>query len=147
MKLSKNFSLDEFTLSEYAIRRGIDNTPNAEQIENLRQLCIWILQPLRDALNKPVVISSGYRSPEVNAGIGGSKTSQHMKGQAADIYVPGMTIQELYELIRDSLPYDQVIQEFNRWVHVSYAEPQRKQAMYAIREDGKTTYIPDAHHA
>jgi zinc D-Ala-D-Ala carboxypeptidase len=144
MKLSPHFTLEEMIFSQYAVRHGIDNNPSIEQIENLRALCINLLEPLRELVSRPITVTSGYRSPLVNRGIGGSATSQHMEGRAADIIVQGLTIQELYERIRDSqLPYDQLIQEFDSWVHVSYAPRLRRQALYAVRENDRTVYVPD----
>lgn len=143
-RLTRNFTLDELVLSDYAIRNDLDNTPNDEQIENLRILCFNVLQPLREVLGKPVIVTSGYRSPVVNKAIGGATTSQHIKGQAADIHVPEMSIQELYDFIKANLPFDQLIQEFGRWVHVSYnASSNRRECLYAVRENGTTVYKKD----
>jgi len=112
MKLSDNFSLDEFTFSNTAIRKGIDNTPSAEVIENLTQLC-RILEFIRYGIEKPIKITSGYRSPKLNKAVGGSKKSQHIEGKAADIQVPGMTTEELFLFIKGNYSYDQLIQEFD----------------------------------
>ena len=84
-KLSKNFTLEELTFSITANNNGWNNTPNAEQKAFLKRLAVEVLQPIRDAWNKPIVVSSGYRCPKLNTSVGGSKTSQHLKGQAADI--------------------------------------------------------------
>jgi len=124
MKLSEHFTLEEMTRSEYAIRKGIDNTPNAAIVYNLQGVCLG-LEIIRKALGKSINVSSGYRSPEVNKGIGGAVTSQHTVGQAADINVSGMTAEELYLFIKElvdtgQLKVDQCIQEFNAWVHVSF---------------------------
>jgi len=122
MQLSKNFSLAELTRSEIALRKGLDNTPNEEEIGNLTFLAQLILQPLRDHLGVPIVINSAYRSLLVNTAVGGSKSSQHMKGQAADIRVPNMEVDDLIEIIKNlDLPYHQLINEFDSWVHVSIA--------------------------
>lgn len=131
VRLSPNFTLDEFVVTS----TGLDNIPGPQEIENLRLLVENILQPLRTYLNQPIKISSGYRSPMVNTAIGGSKTSQHSKGQAADFSVPGLTNAQIIEAIRAlKLPYDQVIDEQLRgkhWVHVSYVKGGRKQWMTA----------------
>lgn len=120
MKLSADFSLDEFTVSQTAARQGIDNTPSAAEIENLKRLCETVLQPLRDALGCRVVVSSGYRSSLLNAMVGGSARSAHKDGRAADIIIPGMTSMEVAREIRVlALPFEQVINEFGRWCHVS----------------------------
>jgi hypothetical protein len=143
MQLSKNFALNEMLFSRTAAMYGIKNLPNEQQIEALRQLCVRVLQPLRDHLKVPVVVTSGFRSPAVNKRIKGSPTSQHMKGEAADIYVPGMPTDVLMDKIRSlHLPFDQLIDEFDSWVHVSHAMggQQRKMVMQAYRESGKILY-------
>jgi zinc D-Ala-D-Ala carboxypeptidase len=130
MRLTKNFHLSEFVFSETAQRHGINNTPTPEQITKLQLLCINILQPLRDALNKPIKITSGYRSPELNRKIGGSIKSQHSKGEAADIVVVGMTAKAVCQrIINLRLPYDQLIFEFESWTHVSYSPSHRRQPL------------------
>ena len=125
MKLSPNFTLDELTVSEYAARNELDNTPSNDHLMNLRRLAAF-LESLRALLGKPIRINSAYRSPEVNAGIRGSKTSQHCFGTAADIRVAGMTPDQVVKrIIASTLPYDQVIREFSDpvrgggWTHVS----------------------------
>ena len=141
MNLSKNFTLDELTLSQEAARSGLKNVPDAEQTESLRLLCENVLQPLRDRVRRPVVVSSGFRSVTVNRRIGGSQSSQHCRGQAADITVPGMTPAEVVALIRAmKLPVDQCIAEFSRWVHVSYGPRHRKQFLKASHKAGATVY-------
>jgi len=126
MNLSANFSLHELTKSETALRMGFDNTPDDEATENLRLLCEKVLQPVRDHFGKGVKVNSAYRSPESNAAVGGSKTSDHCKGMAADIEIPGVANAELAQWIMDNLEYTQLILEFytpgipdSGWVHVS----------------------------
>ncbi len=122
-QLSKNFTLAELTVSQTAARRGLDNTPPEAVRKNLDKLCDYVLQPLRDKLGKPVVVTSGYRSPAVNAAVGGARNSAHMSGLAADIHVPGMSSAQLMKKIKEfKLPVDQVIDEFGSWVHVAVAE-------------------------
>ncbi len=143
MRLSTNFTTDELTASQTAIRHDIDNTPTLAAVNNLQALVDHILQPLRTAVGVPVVINSGYRCLELNMRIGGSPTSQHMTGNAADIRIPGMTPLEVAERIHDlGLPYDQLIHEFGSWVHVSY-DPQRdrRARLTARRVDGRTEYV------
>lgn len=127
--LSQNFSLSEFTKSATASRYGIDNTPNIEQIANLQQLCIHVLQPLRDYFKVPITISSGFRSKAVNShpDVGGKQNSQHQTGQAADIHVPNTTTGQIwFNWIKQNCKYDQLIRERNTsksttfWIHVSY---------------------------
>ena len=119
MNLSPNFTLEELTASETAARNGLDNTPGPIAMKNLERLAQF-LEEVRKVLGKPVVISSGYRGPEVNAHVGGQKTSQHLVGCAADIKVPGMTPDAVCRAIKASdLQYDQLIREFDSWTHVS----------------------------
>lgn len=143
MNLSPNFVLAEFIISQEAERRGIDNTPTPEIITHLTALCVAILEPLRQALG-PVRVSSGYRSPALNAAIGGAKDSQHMTGHAADISVNGRTLDEVYNWLYDNAPFDQVIREFppGGWVHVSHDPGRgRRQGLRATRgADGRTIY-------
>lgn len=139
MKLSANFTLAELTVTN----RPLANEPNAKEREALRQLAIHILQPLREAIGKPIVVSSGFRSDAVNRAVGGASTSQHRFGEAADITVPGMFAQDLAaRIVSLGLPYDQVIQEFGRWVHVSYGSRHRRQQLTAVTRNGKTQYLP-----
>lgn len=114
MELSPHFTLAEFVRSSLATRKGIDNTPSATITENLKSLCLNVLEPLRISLGKPIRISSGYRSPMLNKAVGGSRSSQHMFGLAADIYVDGMSTEELFQyIIHNQIPFDQLIQEFD----------------------------------
>jgi len=140
MKLSNSFTLEELTSSDYATRNGIDNTPSELVIANLRNLCEYTLEPLRDIVKKPIHIFSGYRCPELNKGIGGAANSQHVEGKAADIIVYGMSVDELFELASKYVQYDQVIHEFSRWVHISVSNPSRRMKLWAVKEDGKTVY-------
>ena len=125
MKLTKNFSLEEMYRSDTAQRCGIDNKPQTEEVvENLRALCTEVLQPLRDHLGKPVVVSSGYRCKDLNRKVGGVENSQHLKGEAADIKVRDR--EELIDVMRyimDETDFDQLIREKSgstEWVHVSH---------------------------
>jgi len=148
MKLSKNFSLKEMTKSQTALRRGIENEPGEEEQANLQQLCEQVLQKVRDHFGKPVNVNSGYRSPELNSAIGGSTTSDHCKGMAADIEIPGVSNYQLAEWIENNCEFRQLILEFytpgvpdSGWVHVSYDyEENFKKVMTAMKEDGKTVY-------
>jgi zinc D-Ala-D-Ala carboxypeptidase len=112
MKLTANFSLVEMTKSDTALRYDIDNTPDAEQLENLTILCECVLQPVRERFGMPVKVNSGFRSAEVNTKVGGSKTSDHCRGMAADIEIPGLANAELAQWIVDNLSFRQVILEF-----------------------------------
>lgn len=136
MQLSKNFYLSELTKSQTATRYGIPNQPNSEQIENLKIVTNKILQPTRDHFQRPLIISSGYRSPILNARVRGSDRSQHCFGQAVDFEVPGLPNPEVANWIRKNLNFDQLILEFydgkdpnSGWVHCSYASQNRRSAM------------------
>ena len=149
MKLSQNFYLSEFLKSNTATRRGIKNIPTERHIEQMVKLCDNILQPLRNMLGYAVNISSGYRSKALNEAIGGSLTSQHSKGQAADLDndVYSGSNAEIFHAIKDNLDFDQLIWEFGddnepAWVHVSYVSHRRNrnQILVAYKEEGKTRY-------
>lgn len=152
-QLSKNFSLAEFTKSETALRKGLDNTPTLQVIENLQKLVDNVIQPVRDHYGKSVKINSGYRAPEVNASVGGSKTSDHCKGQAADIEITGVANGDLAEYIVNNYKFTQVILEFytqgipdSGWVHVSYDPANLKcEVLTAVKQDGKTVYLKGLH--
>ena len=141
----------ELIKSEAATRLDIDNTPNEEQIESLRLLCENILQPVRDHFGKPVKISSGFRCAELNSSpaVGGSKTSDHCKGQAVDFEIDGVPNPELAEWISQNCKYTQLILEFytqgqpnSGWVHVSFDPSNLKmQELTATKVAGKTTYL------
>lgn len=125
MNLSEHFTLEELTISETASRRNLNNTPDNIALYNLRRLALF-LEDVRTLLDKPIKINSAYRAPKVNASVGGSKTSQHCGGCAADIRVTGMTPDEVVSaIIKSDLQYDQVIREFDSWTHISI--PNRKE--------------------
>ena len=141
MQLSEHFTLAELTKTN----TGLDNTPSAEAIMNLKRLCVMVLEPLRLHLKKPVIVNSGYRSLEVNKKVGGSKTSSHMNGLAADIRVNGMSAAELALVVAHAgLPYDKAINEHG-WVHVQVAPlgmSPRSELYTAVFTQGKpTTYL------
>lgn len=149
MKLSKNFTYEELIKSQTATRLGIDNEAHdVATIENLKYLCENVLQHVRDEFG-PTIINSGYRSPSLNDAIGGSKTSQHSKGEAADIEIPGCSNLEVAEFIRDNLEFDQLILEGYKsgvpssgWVHVSIRRDgdNRKQVLTASFKNGVASY-------
>ena len=148
-QLTQNFSLHELVKSETALRYDMENSPGPVETGNLAELAGKVLQPIRDHFQKGVKVNSGYRSPDVNAKVGGSRTSDHCKGMAADIEIPGMPNAELAEWIRDNLAFTQVILEFytqgipdSGWVHVSYDPANlKKQSLTAVKQDGKTVYL------
>ena len=148
MRLSKNFTLQEFTKSQTALRQGIDNTPEGEHLEAAKALFENVVQPVRENFG-PTVINSGYRGPALNEAVGGSAKSQHCKGEAVDIECPGVPNADIAQWIVDNLDFDQVILEFytpgipdSGWVHVSYRADgeNRKSILTAMKEDGKTVY-------
>lgn len=139
MRLSPNFTLDELTVSETAARHGLDNTPPPEIIENLRLLAAS-LQTLRTLFgNNAIIITSGYRSPEVNEKVGSRPTSDHLKGLAADFIVPafGPPDQVIRAVLASGIPFKQIIREFDRWTHFSIPAPgeaPRRQALIIDRQ-------------
>lgn len=151
MQLSENLSLAEVMRSETAKRNGISNKPNPRHLENLKIIAGKIFQPIRNFFQRPIHLSSGYRSEELNAFIKGSASSQHCTGEALDIDMDGteITNKEVFDYIKNNLEFDQLIWEFGTndnpdWVHVSYkaSGKQRKQILKATKVKGKTVYVP-----
>ncbi len=151
MRISKHLSLAEVTRSETAKRRGINNIPTAEHLENFKLLAEKVFEPIREHFKVPIHISSGYRSQALNKAIKGSASSQHCKGEAIDIDMDGsdsgVTNKMVFDFIVANLEWDQIIHEFGTdsnpdWVHVSYTKGKnRKQKLKAVRTNGKTSYI------
>ena len=149
VKLSKNFTIQEYIKSQTALRQGIDNTPTEEHMGNATALFRNVVQKVRDQFGV-TVINSGYRGEALNKAVGGSSTSQHCKGEAVDIECPGTPNYDVAKWIEDNLDFDQLILEFytpgvpdSGWVHVSYkSEGNRKQSLTAMKENGKTVYKP-----
>lgn len=145
MQLSEHFTLAEMTASQAAVRRGIANVPGPAALLALKALCGNVLEPVRAHFGKPVVVSSGYRSPKVNVAIGGAPTSQHCLGEAADFTVPGISNLDVCQWMMRALKYDQLIYEFGEagWVHVSWrAGRLRHQELTARRgKFGKVAYL------
>lgn len=148
MKLGKNFTLDEMVRSQVAARHGIDNTPSDEVIENLQNLVNNVLQPLRNKVRTPIIVTSGFRCRRLNSIIKGAENSQHMLGEAADFVVSNLSPPDLAGVFRwiikhSDLPYDQVIFEFGEWIHISHVRGNRRQALEARRDPtGRLYYIP-----
>ena len=141
MNLSKHVTLQEFQNSPTATTHGIKNEMSATQIESAKLLCENVFEPLRIHLNIPIKISSGFRSVQLNKMIGGSKTSQHTKGEAMDIKIDAKG----FHFIKDKLEFDQLIWEFGNdeqpsWIHVSFSSRNRKQVLKASKKNGKTIY-------
>ena len=150
MKISTNLTLKEVSKSLTATRRGIYNEPQGEHLTNLITLANNVFQPIREHFGKPIFVSSGYRSQDLNKAIGGSQTSQHCKGEAIDIDNDAReypTNADIFWYVYDHLDFDQMIWEFGddtnpSWVHVSYkSEGNRKEVLRALKYRGRTTYI------
>lgn len=151
MQLTEHFKLNEFTKSETAMRKRIDNTPGPVHASNLQKVCEKILEPVRNHFGKPVRINSGYRGPALNAAVGGSSKSQHCNGEAVDFEIDGLPNPELAKWVSENCDFDQIILEFydpkegpnSGWVHASYSEGKnRKQILTAVNVKGKTVYKP-----
>ena len=148
MLLSDNLTLAEATSSATALRKGIANKPTQQHLLNLKEVALHIFQPCRNHFGKPLRVTSGYRSEALNEAIGGSKKSQHSKGEALDMQsTKGYTNKELFTYIKDNLTFDQLIGEFPdnvgeyAWVHCSYKkEGNRGEVLIAVKQNGKTTY-------
>lgn len=143
MNLSPHFTLAELTVSQEAARSGLKNAPSDSQVDALRLVCESVLEPLRARVNRPIVVWSGFRSKTINTRIGGSVNSQHCRGEAVDFIIPGMDTADVVDLIRAMrLPFDQVIDEFARWVHVSHSarSGNRGEVLMAYRQGGRTVY-------
>jgi hypothetical protein len=152
--ISRHISNKEGTYSSTALRLGLDNTPAPEQLKCMMELARDVFEPLREWVGGPIKINSFFRGEPVNTAIGGSKTSQHMKGQAIDIddTFGHKTNAEMYHYIKDNLDFDQMVWEFGNsknpnWVHISYVthRPNRKKLTIALRKNGKTVYEHRAH--
>ena len=138
MQLSDHFTLEQLTRSQTATRLKLANNPNLEEIANLKWLCEKILEPLHKLFATKklgnIQITSGFRSLPVNKAIGSSDSSQHTKGQACDFVINGITIDQAYDIIRATeLPYDQLINEFGQWIHISYDRGKTKQRRQAFK--------------
>ena len=140
-QLSKNFTLEEFTDSATADKLGIKNAPNPEQTANITHLVRGMLQPARDMLNIPITVSSGFRSAVVNKAVGGSSTSQHCKGEAADLQCADNKM--LFDIIKDNFVFDQLINEHDySWIHVSLKEyGNRNEVLRSVKKNGETKYL------
>ncbi len=129
-----NFTITELVHSDNAIKAGIDNTPTIAQIDNLLNLIFYCLQPIRDKLKKPMIITSGFRNKKVNALANSKPNSQHLEGKAADFIVKGMTPAQIIDfIVKTNIEYDQLINEYNKWVHISFNKGKnRKQPPFRI---------------
>lgn len=151
MNLTPNFTLKELIESPTAKKLGIDNTPTEEHLANMKYVCETILEPARAHFGKPVTVNSCYRGPALNKAIGGSTTSQHMKGEAVDFEISGVSNKALADWVSENVEFDQVILEFfnpaegpnSGWVHASVKKTgNRKQKLVASKDGSKTVYKP-----
>lgn len=145
MNLSDHFTLAELTRSQTAVRQGIANKPDADEIKALRELAQHVLEPVRRHYCKPVIVTSGFRGAALNKAVNGSAKSQHCAGEAADFTVQGVSNLEVCKWIEANLRFDQLIYEFgeNGWVHCSFkADRARQDVLTAVRAGGKTKYLP-----
>ena len=152
MQLSKHFSLSEMEKSQTATRKGISNKAGSGEIKNLTDLCYEVLEPVRIKFDKPVIITSGYRSPELCEAIGSKATSQHAKGQAVDFEIAGVSNLQVALWIQNNCDFDQLILEFwkeedndpnSGWVHCSHKSENRGQYLIAYKDENrKTKYAP-----
>ena len=123
-----NFKMSELIFSETAIKNNINNMPDINSLDNMLDLITYCLQPIRDKIKKPMIITSGYRCPQVNKLVGGVSNSQHTKGQAVDFIVHGMGIKSVIDFIKYSgIEFDQLINEYGNWVHISYNKGHNRQ--------------------
>lgn len=144
MRLSPHFTLDEFTRSKTADSHGISNIPGIREIRNMKALCRTVLEPLRKQFQKPVRITSGYRSKQLNDKIGGAKYSQHKKGEAADLVIQDISTKKVFQFLTGSaFPFDQCIYEKKgklEWIHISHKSNRREVLESTISPDGHTKY-------
>lgn len=128
-----NFTISELVKSDTAVKSGLNNTPDINSLDNLLDLIYYVLQPLRDKLGKPMVITSGFRSPAVNKFVGGVSSSQHLYGQACDFVVNGMTPAQVVEFVKKSgVEFDQCLNEYNQWTHISYNKGHNRKQVLTI---------------
>lgn len=135
MNLSPNFTLEEFEYSRFANENNIINKANNEVINNLKELCNNLLEPLRAKLDKPIIITSGYRCNQLNKAVGGVRDSQHLTGRAADIIVKEMSTEDLYNFIENNFEFEQLIIEHikgKNWVHVSWNSESKRNKAFRI---------------
>lgn len=131
--MALNFKMSELIHSDTAVRYNINNMPDINSLDCMLELIVNCLQPLRTKLGKPMIINSGYRNSQVNRLVGGAENSQHAKGQAVDFYVKGMSIQAIIDFIKKSgIEYDQLINEYDKWVHISYVKGKNRKQCFKI---------------
>lgn len=131
--MTLNFKISELIYSDTAVKNGISNTPDTNSLDNMLELIVNCLQPIRDKLSKPMICTSGFRNNALNKLVGGAQNSQHTKGQACDFVVNGMTPAQVIEFIKNSgIEYDQLINEYNQWTHISYNKGNNRKQFFVI---------------
>ena len=131
--MNLNFKMSELIHSDIAIQNNFNNMPDINSLDNMLELVFYCLQPIRDLIKKPMIITSGYRSQQVNFLAGGAFNSQHKEGKAADFKIKGMTPKEIIEIIENSdIEYDQLINEYDKWVHVSIDNKHNRKSILKI---------------
>ena len=129
-----NFKISELIHSDTAIRNNINNMPDINSLDNMLELIYYVLQPLRNKIGKPMIISSGYRNSTVNKLVGGAKNSQHQNGQAVDFTIKGMSVTQIIEFIKKSgIEYDQCINEYDKWCHISFNKGHNRKQCFKIK--------------
>ena len=138
--MNLNFKMSELIHSDTAVQHNINNMPDINSLDCLLDLIYFVLQPLREKIGKPIIITSGYRNSQVNELVGGAvdkngnPTSQHCKGQAADFIIKGMSVDSIIDFIKKSgIKYDQLINEYNQWVHISYKKNNNRMQSFTIQ--------------
>ena len=150
MQLSKHFTLEEMEKSQTATRKGIKNKAGSGEIKNLGDLCYEVLEPVRVKFDKPVTITSGYRSPELSEAIGSKATSQHCSGEAVDFEIAGVSNLQVALWLTNNVNFDQCILEFytgeanSGWIHVSYKDGSNRKQVLTYDGKSYTNGLPDA---
>lgn len=131
--MNLNFKISELIHSDKAVQKNINNMPDINSLDNMLNLIVYCLQPIRDYIKKPMVITSGYRNKEINKLVGGKENSQHLTGCAVDFHIQGISITQTIELVKKSgVEYDQLINEHNKWVHISFIKNKNRKANSSI---------------
>lgn len=127
------FKMSELIHSDKAIFHNINNMPDINSLDNMLNLIYYVLNPIRQNIEKPVIITSGYRNKQVNKLVNGAPNSQHLKGEAADFIIKGMTIEDIIKFINNlNIEYDELINEYNKWVHISFVKGHNRQKCFKI---------------
>lgn len=129
-----NFKISELIQSDTAIKHNINNMPDINSLDNMLELIVYCIQPVRDKIKKPMIITSGYRNAQVNKLVGGASNSQHTNGQAVDFKISGMTPSQIVDFIKNSgIEFDQLINEYDKWVHISYNKGKNRKQILNFR--------------